>query len=261
MRAMSTAATAMLAMETNVAVIANNIANVKTTGYKKMRPEFQDLLYQNIRAQGTVSSKSGTRQPSGIQIGMGVRTGATYRIMTQGTLVKTEKPLDMAIRGEGFFIIKLPDGTNAYSRDGSFEINQNGSIVTIDGYSVLPGITIPENARDVSISPEGYVQAKLGNENEVKVLGQVQLARFVNSAGLESIGNNLYKSTASSGLQQIAFPANDGYGTILQGFVEQSNVNSINEITDLIQAQRSYELNSKVINAGDEMLKSTSNIR
>ncbi len=261
MRAMSTAATAMSAMETNVAVIANNIANVRTTGFKKARPEFQDLLYQNERAPGTVTSKSGTRQPSGIQIGMGVRTAATYRIMSQGTLNQTQKPLDLAIRGEGFFIIKMPDGTDGYTRDGSFEVDSSGKIVTIDGYSVQPGITIPQSARDINISSEGYVQAKLGNENDIKILGQLQLAIFVNSAGLESQGSNLYKVTASSGLPQVAFPANGGYGSLIQGYVEQSNVNAINEITDLIQAQRAYEMNSKVINTGDEMLKATSNIK
>ncbi|MBL4758804.1 MAG: flagellar basal-body rod protein FlgG [Rhizobiales bacterium] len=260
MQALLIAATGMMAQELNVEVISNNIANMRTTGFKRQRAEFQDLLYQNIRRPGSTTSDSGTVSPSGIQIGSGVKTGATYRVMSQGTVLQTEKELDVAIRGEGFFKIDLPDGRSAYTRDGSFEIDPNGTLVTIDGYTVQPGITIPQNARSITIDGSGQVQALLDNATTPQQLGQLQLARFVNQSGLESIGDNLYVETGASGTEQVGVPGAAGYGNLLQQHLEQANVNAVSEISDLIAAQRAYEMNARVIRAADEMMSATSNI-
>lgn len=261
MRALYIASTGMLAQERNVEVTSNNIANMRTTGYKKQRAEFQDLLYQDLRRTGSSTSSTGTLVPAGVQIGSGVRVSATARIMTQGSVENTGKDLDVAIRGEGFFQIALPDGQIGYSRDGSFEIDANGNMVTIDGYQIEPGITFPDNTRDITINSEGEVQVTTGNGNELQTLGQLTLARFVNKGGLNAIGDNLYLETPSSGAPQVATAGSDGYGTLLQKHLEISNVNSVTEISDLIAAQRAYEMNSRVIKAADEMLSSTSNLR
>lgn len=260
MKALQIAATGMKAQELNVEVISNNVANLRTTGFKKQRADFQDLLYQNLRRMGTESSTSGTIVPTGVQVGSGVKTAATARIMTQGSLEDTGKELDIAIRGEGFFQIQMPDGTTAYTRDGSFERDADGTLVTIDGYTVEPGIDIPSDARDVTISADGTVQAVDGTGATVN-LGQLELARFVNKSGLEAIGDNLFLETEASGAAQTDTPGNNGYGTLQQNFLEMANVDAVTEIADLISAQRAYEMNSRVIKAADEMYSTTSNLR
>lgn len=261
MRALYIASTGMLAQERNVEVTSNNIANMRTTGFKKYRAEFQDLLYQDLRRTGASTSTAGTTVPVGIQIGSGTRIAATSRIMTQGSVENTGKDLDVAVRGEGFFQVNLPDGRVGYTRDGSFEIDANGQMVTVDGYAVVPGITFPQDTRSISINKEGQVQVTVGNTTTLTTLGQLTLARFVNKAGLEPIGDNFFVETGASGAPQVATPGNAGYGTLLQNHLEMSNVNAVNEISDLIAAQRAYEMNSRVIKAADEMLSATSNLR
>jgi flagellar basal-body rod protein FlgG len=261
MKALQIAATGMMAQELNVEVISNNIANMRTTGFKRQRADFQDLLYQNLRRTGASTSDTGTIVPSGIQIGVGVKTAATPRVMSQGNILMTEKELDVAIRGEGFFRVQLPDGRTAYTRDGSFERDNTGQIVTVDGYTIEPGIVIPENARSVSINAEGMVQVQVGADNAQIDLGQFDLARFVNPAGLQAIGDNLYLETPASGPEQVALPGAEGYGTLLQNYLEQANVNPVSEISDLIAAQRAYEMNARVISAADDMMSATSNLR
>ncbi|ADZ69965.1 flagellar basal-body rod protein FlgG [Polymorphum gilvum] len=259
MKALHIAATGMKAQELNVEVISNNVANMRTTGYKRQRADFQDLLYQNLRRMGTDSSNAGTIVPTGVQIGSGVKTAATARIMTQGTIEQTGKDMDVAIRGEGFFQIQLPDGTTAYTRDGSFERDANGTLVTIDGYTLDPGIVIPNDARDLTISANGTVQAVVGVATQQ--FGQIQLARFVNKSGLEAIGDNLYLETEASGQPQVGIPGEEGYGDLQQSYLEMSNVDAVSEISDLIAAQRAYEMNSRIIQAADEMYSTTTNIR
>ncbi|MGE0847740.1 MAG: flagellar basal-body rod protein FlgG [Flavobacteriaceae bacterium] len=261
MRALQTAASGMMAQELNVEVISHNIANMRTTGFKRYRAEFQDLLYQTMRRQGTLTSESGTMVPTGIQIGSGVKTAATGRIMSQGTLQLTEKETDLAIRGEGFFTVTLPDGRSAYTRDGSFEIDANGQLVTVDGYVLAPGITVPDDTRQITINSEGVVQATTGTESTPTDLGQLEMARFVNKHGLEAIGDNLYLETDASGAPITGTAGSDGLGNIVQSHLELANVNPVSEISDLISAQRAYEMNARVITAADEMLSATSNLR
>ncbi len=261
MRALHISATGMHAQETNVSVIANNVANMRNTGYKKQRTEFQDLLYQNLRRMGTDTSDAGTIVPVGVQLGSGVKVVGTSRDMSQGTLEETSGDLDIAVRGEGFFQIDMPDGTTAYTRDGSFERDADGNMVTLDGYAINPGIVIPDNATDVTIATDGTVQAIIGDDTTSTTLGQIQLARFVNKAGLEGVGDNLFQETDASGAAQTGNPGDDGFGTIQQGYLEASNVDSVTEITDLISAQRAYEMNSQIIQAADEMYQTTSNLR
>jgi flagellar basal-body rod protein FlgG len=251
----------MAAQERNVEVISNNIANMRTTGYKKQRAEFQDLLYQTLRRAGSSTSDQGTMVPAGIEIGSGVKTAATPRVMSQGTVSPTEKELDIAVRGEGFFAIQMPDGTTTYTRDGSFERSPEGEIVTIDGYTVQPGITLPDGATGVSISADGLVEAFLPGATAPTQMGQLQISRFVNKAGLESIGDNLFRETASSGPAQTGTPNEDGMGNLMQGYLEMSNVNAVTEIADLIAAQRAYEMNARVISGADQMLQATSQLR
>jgi flagellar basal-body rod protein FlgG len=260
MKALLIAASGMMAQELNVEVISNNIANMRTTGFKRQRADFQDLLYQNMRRQGASTSDTGTIVPTGIQIGSGVKTAATPRVMSQGNILITEKELDVAIRGDGFFRIRLPDGRTAYSRDGSFERDALGQLVTVDGYIVEPAITIPEDARAISINSEGLVQAFAGTDSEPVDLGRIDLARFVNPAGLQPMGDNLFLETPSSGPEQIGTAGTEGFGLLQQGYLEQANVNPVSEISELIAAQRAYEMNSRVISAADEMMQSTSNI-
>ncbi|HET7850001.1 MAG TPA: flagellar basal-body rod protein FlgG [Pseudolabrys sp.] len=260
MRALLTAATGMMAMELNVQVISNNLANMTTTGYKRQRVEFQDLLYDHVSRIGTQTSTQGNILPVGIDIGSGVKTVGTPRLMTQGTLLQTGGSLDVAIRGDGFFKIQLPDGTFAYSRDGSFQMDQQGRIVTAQGNLVQPSITIPPNSTGLTISPQGQVSVIPQGSTTPTVLGQLILTRFINQAGLLSIGDNMYTETPASGTPQDGLPATDGAGDLQQGSLEQSNVDSVTEITNLIAAQRAYEMNSKVITAADQMLSTASNL-
>ncbi|MGI9387727.1 MAG: flagellar basal-body rod protein FlgG [Methyloligellaceae bacterium] len=254
------AATGMQAQQLNVEVISHNIANMRTTGYKRMRPEFQDLLYQDLRAVGATSSESGTTLPTGLQIGYGVKTGATSRVMGQGSLTKTDKDLDLAVRGEGFFVVNIPDGRTAYTRDGSFELDSTGNLVTLDGYQVQPSITIPNDALSITVSSTGNVQVTTSTSSTPTDVGQLQLARFVNKAGLQPNGDNLFLETGASGSPTLGSPGDSGFGTALQKFLESSNVNAVAELSDLISAQRAYEMNAKVISASDEMMSATSNL-
>jgi flagellar basal-body rod protein FlgG len=258
MRALHTAATGMMAQELNVQVISNNIANMRTTGYKRQRAEFQDLLYEHVRRIGTQTSDQGNILPVGVDLGSGVKTVGTPRIMTQGTLSPTGKDFDLAIRGEGFFKIQMPDGTFAYTRDGSFEMDATGRVTTAAGNVVQPGITIPQNASSITINPQGQVSVTLPGQTTPSVLGQLVLTRFINKAGLQSIGDNLYIETPASGTPQDGVPSVDGVGDLQQGNLEQSNVEAVTEISDLIAAQRAYEMNAKVISAADQMESSVS---
>ena len=261
MKALYIASTGMNAQERNVEVISNNIANMRTTGFKRQRAEFQDLLYQAYRRAGSTTSDQGTVVPVGIEIGSGVKTAATPRVMSQGNVVPTEKELDVGIRGEGYFMVQLPDGRTAYTRDGSFERDSAGLLVNDDGDQIEAGITIPDGANSIAISADGTVEAYLGNDATPTQLGQIQLARFVNKAGLESIGDNLFVETGSSGPAQIGTANAEGMGNLMQGYLEMANVNAVTEIADLIAAQRAYEMNARVISGADEMLQATSQLR
>ena len=261
MKALYIASTGMSAQERNVEVISNNIANMRTTGFKRQRAEFEDLLYQQVSRAGSQTSDQGTMVPAGLEIGSGVRTVSTPRVMSQGSVNVTERELDVAVRGEGFFMITLPDGRTAYTRDGSFERNADGTLVNSSGYAVEPNITIPGTATSVSISPDGLVQAYLNNETTPTQLGQLQLARFTNKSGLESMGDNLFLETAASGPAQVGTPNQDGTGNLLQNYLEMANVNSVTEIADLIAAQRAYEMNARIISGADSMMQATSQLR
>lgn len=260
MRALHTAATGMMAQEMNVQVISNNIANVRTNGYKRQRVHFQDLLYEHFRRAGSATSEQNTQVPAGTFVGSGVKVAATGRIMGQGNLTPTEKDYDLAMRGEGFFRVRLPDGRTAYTRDGSFDLDSQGQLVTREGYQVEPGITIPQNASSVSINAQGTVQATVPGQTAPQSLGQITLARFINKVGLESIGDNLFVETAGSGPAIDGAPGSEGFGTIQQGQLEESNVNAVTELSTLIAAQRAYEMNSKVISAADQMMAATSQL-
>jgi flagellar basal-body rod protein FlgG len=255
MRSLSIASTGMLAQQLNVEVISNNIANMNTTGFKRQRAEFQDLLYQNIERMGASSSDQGTIIPTGIQVGTGVKTGSVYRIMQQGNLNSTENSYDLAIQGQGFFRVRMPSGETNYTRAGSFALSPEGQIVTPDGYVVEPGVSIPNDATGVTINAAGQVSVKLAGQATETIVGQFDLAAFPNEAGLEAQGSNLFAETAASGSAQTGTPGTTGFGTIMQGFLETSNVNAVAEITSLITAQRAYEMNSKIITASDEMLQ------
>lgn len=254
-------ATGMLAQQLNVDVISNNIANMTTTGYKRQRAEFQDLLYQTKVRPGASSSDQGTTVPAGIQQGLGVKTGSVYRINEQGALQMTGNPFDVAIKGDGYFMITMPSGDTGYTRDGSFQLDQDGQLVTSEGYDVQPGITIPTDAVDVTINASGEVLVKLQDQTNLTNVGQIQLATFANDAGLEAIGNNILLETEASGTAVVNNPGEPGYGELEQGALETSNVNIVQEMTSLIQAQRAYEMNSKIIQTGDEMLSTVSNLR
>lgn len=262
MRSLNIGATGMLAQQTNVEVISNNIANMNTTAYSRRRAEFHDLLYQNMRRVGSNSSDSGTIVPSGVQIGLGVKTASVYRISERGSMISTDNPLDLGIEGKGYFQIELPGGRGtAYTRDGSFQLSPDGVLVTHDGYNVVPGITVPQNATSISINQSGEVWVKIDGETEQVNVGQLELATFANEAGLEAIGDNLFGQTPASGQANIAAPATPGYGSILQGFLEASNVNVVSEITELVSAQRAYEMNSKVIQTSDQMMSTVNQMK
>ena len=261
MQSLNIATTGMAAQQLNVEVISNNIANMNTTGYKRQRAEFQDLLYQDQRRVGTNSSDAGTIVPSGIQLGVGVKTAATYRINEQGALTLTENNLDVAIRGQGYFQVEMPNGETAYTRAGSFQTNQDGAIVTPDGYTVLPGITVPQGTLNITINESGQVFAQIDGQVQEQNVGQFQLATFQNPAGLENVGNNMLLESEASGAAPTGVPGAVGFGLIQQGFVEASNVDPVQEITNLITAQRAYELNSKVIETSDQMMSTVNNVR
>ena len=261
MRSLSIGATGMLAQQLNVEVISHNIANMNTTAFTRRRAEFQDLLYQNLRRVGSDSSDTGTIVPAGVQIGLGVKTAAVYRITEQGNLTLTENTFDLAINGKGYFQVELPNGDTAYTRAGSFQTSADGEIVTADGFIVQPAITIPSDAVDVSINASGQVLVQQDGKVAPTNVGQLQLATFSNEAGLLAIGDNLFLETPASGTPTTGNPGSPGIGTIQQGFLETSNVNVVDEITNLITAQRAYEMNSKVIETSDQMMSTLNNIR
>jgi len=250
----------MLAQQLNVEVISNNIANMNTTAFKRQRAEFQDLLYQDQRRVGSTSSDSGTIVPAGIQLGLGVRTAAVYRIPSQGNLTLTDAPLDIALQGKGYFQVTLPSGDVAYTRAGSLQLSANGEIVTPDGYLLQPSISIPNNALGITINVSGEVLVDTGTTTPTTA-GQIQLATFPNEVGLVALGQNLLKESPASGSAQTGTPGSTGFGTTLQGFLETSNVDVVSEITNLITAQRAYEMNSKVIETSDQMLQTATNLR
>lgn len=261
MRALSIGATGMQAQQLNVEVISNNIANLSTTGFKRSRAEFQDMLYENLRRVGSPSSDTGTLLPSGLQVGLGVKPVATYRINEQGNLNVTNNPYDVAINGRGYLQVQQPDGTTAYTRAGSLQLNQDGTLVTADGLQITPAITVPQNALSVTINAAGQVLASIDGQTTMQNLGQLQLATFTNPAGLESIGSNMLKETEASGSPVTGNPQSAGFGSIVQGSLETSNVNIVNEITGLIAAQRAYEMNSRSIKTADEMMSTVSQLR
>ena len=261
MRALRIAATGMAAQQLNVETISNNIANMNTVGFKKQRAEFQDLLYENISRPGAQSSDQGTVVPTGIQLGSGVKTGSVYRITQQGPLTKTDNKFDLAINGRGYFQIQLPGGDTAYTRAGNFAVNDTGKLVTVDGYSVLPEITVPQGTTDVTISKSGQVEASAPGQVQPAVVGQLQLATFFNEAGLEAIGDNYFLQSGASGAATLGTPNSTGLGSLLQGYTEASNVDPVTEISALIVAQRAYEMNSKVVTSADQMLSTVSQLK
>ena len=259
-RSLYTAATGMNAQDTNVSVIANNLANVNTVGFKRSRPEFQDLLYQNLRLVGTLSP-NGQQVPTGAQLGMGTKTAAIQKIFLQGDFSQTQNPLDIAIQGKGFFQITQPDGTTAFTRAGSFKLDNTGRMVTADGLAMQPAITIPNNALSISIGPQGSVAVTQPGSPAPTVLGNIQLASFQNPAGLQSIGFNLFTQSDASGQPQIGNPQAIDLGSTQQGFLELSNVSVVEEMVNLISAQRAYEVNSKTVQTADEMLQISHNMK
>ncbi|MBB05909.1 flagellar basal-body rod protein FlgG [Pseudooceanicola sp.] len=261
MKALGIAATGMMAQQTNVDVISNNIANASTTGFKSARASFQDLLYENMQREGAPTSAQGTYLPTGIDVGLGVRTAGTVRLNAQGGLAQTENQTDLAIEGRGYFVVNMPDGNAAYTRDGSFRLNGEGQIVTQQGYEVNPGIVVPEDTTRVEIGETGIVSAYTGNDPVPVELGQMTLATFINDAGMRPLGNNLLASTVASGDPNQANPGDPAVGILRQGYLENSNVNIIQQITDLISAQRAYEMNSKSIETADQMMTTANQIR
>ena len=261
MRSLDIAATGMLAQQRNVEVVSNNLANMNTTAFQRRRSEFHDLIYQDLRRVGTTSSDAGTVVPTGVQVGLGVKLAAVYRIHEQGNLSATDNTFDLAIQGKGYFQITMPDGTTGYTRDDTFQLNASGQIVTHDGYTVQPGITIPTNAIDVTINNSGEVLVKVEGTVALSNVGQLQISTFLNDAGLQAVGDNLYKETPASGTASSSTPGSTGHGTILQGFLETSNVNAVEEVSNLISAQRAYEMNSKVIQTSDEMMGTLTALR
>ena len=261
MRALRIAATGMAAQQLNVETISNNIANMNTVGFKKQRAEFQDLLYENVSRMGAQSSDAGTVVPTGIQLGSGVKTGSIYRITTQGALSQTGNKYDLAINGRGYFQVQLPSGDTAYTRAGNFSLSDTGQLVTVDGYTVQPTVTIPQGSTDVTISKSGQVQVTTPGSATAQTVGQLQLANFANEAGLEAIGDNYLLQSGSSGAPTLTSPGATGVGSLLQGYTEASNVDPVTEISSLIVAQRAYEMNSKVVTSADQMLSTVSQMK
>lgn len=253
MRALWTAAAGMMTQQFNVDTIANNLANINTTGFKRTRAEFEDLIYETIRAAGTTTA-AGTVVPVGVEVGHGAVVSATTRIFTEGSLQRTENPLDLAIEGEGFFQIILPDGTVAYTRDGSFRITADGRVTTSDGYLLEPELTIPPDAVEITVGEDGRVSVLLAGEREPTEIGAIEIVKFINPAGLHAMGKNLFLQTAASGDPISGTPGTEGLGTIAQGFLERSNVNIVEEMVNMIIAQRAYEANSRSVITSDFML-------
>lgn len=254
MRSLYVAATGLEGEQTKMDVIANNLANVNTTGFKQSRAVFQDLLYQNLRQPGAQSSQT-TQYPSGLQLGTGVRIVSTERLMTQGNLTQTGNSLDVGINGQGFFQIMQPNGTMAYSRDGTFQMNNQGQLVTSNGYLLQPPVTIPPNSQSITIGSDGTVSVVLPGQAQPQQVGTIQLANFINPTGLQSIGDNLYLQTGSSGAPQTGQPTLNGLGSVQQGYLESSNVNVVSELVNMISTQRAYEINSKAVSTSDSMLQ------
>ena len=253
MRALSIAATGMSAQQTNVEVIANNVANINTTGFKRARAEFTDLLYQTDRAAGTLARDDDTMIPEGNQLGLGVRTVAIRHLSMQGALSPTSNKLDVALDGKGYFQVQGENNEILYTRDGAFNKDANGQLVTLDGNVVIPNITIPQTATDVQINAAGQVYAIIGATGQQQLLGQLSIANFANETGLDALGGNLFRENQASGSAVIGSPGDPGFAKIHQGYLESSNVDPVKEITELIAAQRAYEMNSKVISAADDM--------
>ncbi|WP_374434215.1 flagellar basal-body rod protein FlgG [Tabrizicola sp.] len=261
MKALGTAATGMLAQQTQVDVIAHNIANANTTGFKAGRAAFQDLIYQTARREGALTGEDGAARPVALDIGLGVQATGVVRSATQGGLTATDNQLDLAIDGRGYFTVTRPDGSTGYTRDGAFNLSATGEIVSLNGDLLQPTMVVPDNATRVEVSPDGQVMAYVGTEVQPQVLGRIELATFVNEAGLKAVGDNLFLESAASGSAVPVEPGVNGAGVLRQGYLERSNVDVIKQITDLITAQRAYEMNSKVMTTADQMLQSANQIR
>lgn len=261
MRSLTTAATGMLAQQMNVEVISNNIANASTTGFKRQRVEFADLLYQDQRRVGTQTSDTGTIVPAGIQIGVGVKPVSVYRINEQGSPQSVDDPMSIMIKGRGYLQVTMPDGTTSYTRDGQLKTDDTGQIVTQDGFPIVPGMTIPPTATDININAQGQVEVTIPGQVQPQLIGQIQLANFINPAGLDAVGDNLLVETQASGAPTTGNPGDVGFGQIQQNFLEASNVNMVSEMTDLITAQRNYEMNSKVVQTSDDMMSTVTNMK
>lgn len=261
MRALQIAATGMSAQQMRVEVVSNNLANMNTTGYNARRAEFADLHYQQLARPGTINSSDGTVLPTGVQIGLGVRPAAVSVLISQGSLSQTGGDLDLAIEGKGYLEVALPSGVSGYTRDGSLKRSPDGLIVTSDGHEVVPGITIPSDARSISINASGEVYAYFNDQTVPQLLGQFTLAGFTNEKGLEATGSNLFLETQASGPPLVGVPSEDGLGTLREFYLEESSVDAVREITELIKAQRGYEMNAKVITAADQMLAATTQVR
>jgi flagellar basal-body rod protein FlgG len=245
----------MKSQQVNLDVVSNNIANVNTAGFKKYRVDFQDLIYQNLRAAGTITGDDNNQVPTGVDLGHGTKVAATQRVYLQGAFQETGNDLDITIQKDGFFQITMPDGTLAYTRDGSFKKDETGRIVTADGYVMEPAITIPENATSITISPDGRVSVTVAGQTDPDEIGQIELARFINPAGLSAIGQNLVVQTAASGEPVVNAPGTEGMGTVVQRYLEMSNVQLVEEMVNMIVCQRAYEINGKAITTSDEMLQ------
>jgi flagellar basal-body rod protein FlgG len=258
-RSLWTGTTGMHSQQLNIDVIANNLANVSTTGFKKSRADFQDLLYQTMKVPGSQSSAD-TESPTGILVGLGVKPAAVGKVFTQGDLILTENELDIAIEGEGFLQVEMPNGATNYTRAGALKLDSQGRLTTSDGYPLIPAIAIPDGSRQITISEGGIVSAVIGDETVSTELGNIELAIFTNNAGLSAVGRNLFQETNASGPAQIGVPGTDGYATLLQTYLEGSNVNIVEELASLISGQRAYEINSKSIQTSDEMMQTTNNL-
>ncbi|MGB8814333.1 MAG: flagellar basal-body rod protein FlgG [Paracoccaceae bacterium] len=261
MKALQIAASGMAAQQMRVDVVSNNLANMSTTGYNARRADFADLHYQQLTRPGTVAAQDGTVLPTGVQLGLGVRPTAVSVVLAQGSLSETGGDLDMAIEGRGYLEVTLPSGVSAYTRDGALKRTGDGLIVTSDGYQVAPGITIPSDARSLSINADGEVYAYFVDQVQPQLLGQLNMAGFTNEKGLEAMGSNLFLESPASGPALTGTPGQDGLGTLRQGYLEESSVDAVREVTELIKAQRGYELNAKVITAADQMLSATTQVR
>lgn len=260
-RSLHTAATGMQSQQLNVDTIANNLSNSNTVGFKKSRIDFEDLMYQILRLSGAPITAGGTMIPTGIEVGLGTRPAATQKIFSEGVLQQTGNPLDIAIEGIGFFRVTLPDGSDAYTRDGSFKMDSEGNVVTSDGYRIQPSLVIPPDAKEISISVDGTVSVTQQGSTDPVQVGNIELSRFVNPAGLTSMGQNLFLQSGASGEPTAGTPSTEGFGTVAQGFLENSNVQVVEEMVNMIIAQRAYDMNSKVILTSDEMLQTAANLR